>query len=205
MTLRKSCEAQKFFVECFWRKTSESVTREVKTYCFSKTDAIKDCICKWKCRANLCDKKHHTLLQDDTLQQASIKNTFIQQIQKVDSTTFLQVIPMKISNDSKTLEVHALLRFKLAHQLQLKGEMKRLNMPHVISKSVTVKSKLVTFSISSRHHPEHLQVHNTWVVDTLNLPPKKYQNKKYKVHGPTSAKYHLVNKDIYLLNIFLHF
>ena len=156
--------------------------------CFSKTHAIKDCICKWKCRANLCSKKHHTLLcQDDTQQQANINNTFSQHNQKVDSITFLQVIPLKISNGSKTLDVNALLdsgsdatliTSKLAHQLQLKGEMKQLNISNAISKSVAVKSKLVTFSISLRHHPEHLQVHNAWVVDTLNLPPPKISKRE---------------------------
>ena len=33
--------------------------------CFSKTHVIKDCICKQKCRFNICCKKYHTLLHQD--------------------------------------------------------------------------------------------------------------------------------------------
>ena len=179
--------------------------------CFSKTHAIKDCICKWICTANLCGKKHHTLLhQGDIQQQASINNTFSQRNQKVGNITFLQVIPVKISNSSETLEVNALLdsgsdvtliTTKIADQLQLKGEMRRLNISNTISKSVTVKSKLVNFSISSRHHPEHLQVHNAWVVDTLNLPPQKISKQEIQSRWPYLSKIPLdtVNKDISFL------
>ena len=106
---------------------------------------MKDRICKWKCRANFCGKKRHTLLhQDNTQQQASINTSFSQKIQKVDSTTFVQVIPVKVSNDSKTSEVNALANScfdatlttsKSAHQLN--GEMKPLNILDYVSKSAT--------------------------------------------------------------------
>lgn len=156
--------------------------------CFSKTHVIKDCICKWKWRTNLCGKKHHTLLhQDNIQQQASIKNTFSQRNQKVDSVTFLQVIPVKLSNGSKTLEINALLDsvsdatliiFNLAYQLQLKGEMKQLKHIKNISNSVTVNSKLVTFSISSSHHPEYLQVHRLLIH--LTYQPKNIRTRNIK-------------------------
>ena len=162
--------------------------------------STNDCTYKWKCRINLSGKKYYTLLHQDNAQPAIINNTFSQQNQKVDGITFLQVFPVKISNGFKTLEVNAVLDLgsdaifitsNLAHQLQLKGEMKQLNNSNAILKSVSFKSKLITFSISSRHHPAHLQVRNAWVVDILNSPPQKYQSKKYKVDSLTSAKYHL--------------
>ena len=114
------------------------------------------------------------------------------------------MIPVKISNGSKTLEINALLKSgshatlitsKLAHQIQLKGEMKGLN---AISNSVTVKSKLFTFSISSRLHPEHLQLHNAWVVDTLNLPHEKVSKQEIQRRWPHLSKIPLdiVNKDV---------
>ena len=80
------------------------------------------------------------------------------------------MFPVKISSGFKTLEINALgldlgsdvtfITAKLANQLQLKAEMKQLNISNAISKSDTVKSKLDKFSVSSKLHPEHLQVHN---------------------------------------------
>ena len=110
-----------------------------------KTHVIKERICKWKCRAKICGKKHHTVLhQDDTQQEASINNTFSQQNQKIDSIKFLQVIPVEISNGSRMLEVNVLL------EAGSDATLITSNISNAISKSVTVKSKLVTFSILSR-------------------------------------------------------
>ena len=70
------------------------------------------------------------------------------------SSDQIQVIPVKINNGSKTLDVNALfdsgsdatlITSKLVHQLHRKGEMKQLNISNTIWKSVKVKSKLVTF------------------------------------------------------------
>ena len=147
------------------------------------------------------------LHQYNTQQQTSINITFSQQNEKVDSITFLQVLSVKISNGPKTLGVNALLdsdsdatsiTSKLAHQLQLKGEMKQLNISKAISKSIAVRSKLVTFSTSSRHH---LQVHNAWVVDILNLPPQKISKREIQSRWPHLIKIPLDinNKDISIL------
>ena len=59
-----------------------------------------------------------------------------------------------------------LITSKLSDQLQIKGVKKDLDISNAISEPATVVSKLVSFSLSSKHHPNLLKVENAWVVDT---------------------------------------
>ena len=172
--------------------------------CFSKAHTFKDCIYKLKCRANSCGKRHHTLLHRQDQQQISISGGISHKKANLPKTTFLQVLPVKVSNGPQTVKVIALLNptafsplggpmcphkkkkkviallgagstttlmtSKLADQLQIKEVKKDLNISRAISEPVTVVSRLVSFSMSSKHHHNLLEIKNAWVVDTLNLP-----------------------------------
>ena len=59
-----------------------------------------------------------------------------------------------------------LITSKLTDQLQIKGVKKDLDISSAISEPVTVVSKLVSFSLSSKHHPNLLEFENAWVVHT---------------------------------------
>ena len=136
--------------------------------CFSKGHTTKDCICKLKCRANSSGKKHHTLLHRQDQRQVSISSSISHKKTNLPKTTiFLQLLPVKVSNGSQTVEVNALLdtgsdttiiTSKLADELQIKGVKEDLNISSAIAEPVTVVSRLVNFSLSSKHHPNQLEV-----------------------------------------------
>ena len=78
--------------------------------CFLKGHTTKDCICKLKCRANSCGKKHHIILYRQDQQQLSINSRISHKKTNLPKTTIsLQVLPVKVSNGSQTVEVNALL------------------------------------------------------------------------------------------------
>ena len=173
----------------------EFATREkLCKNCFSRGHMTKDCICKLKCRVNSCGKKHHTILHRQDQQQASINSSISHKKTNLSKTTiFLQVLPVKVSNGSQTVEVNALLgagsemtimTSKLADELQIKGVKKDLNISSAIAEPVTVVSRLANFSLSSKHHPNQLEVKNAWVVDTLNLPRQKVAQNYIKKRWP---------------------
>ena len=104
------------------------------------------------------------------------------------------MLPVKVSNESQTVEVNALLNAgsdttiitsKLADQLKIKGVKKDLNVSSAISEPVTVVSRLVNFSLSSKNHPKLLEVKNASVVDTSNLPRQKLKQNDIKNAGHT--------------------
>ena len=110
--------------------------------CLAKGHGIKQCQSKVTCRVDGCRKRHHTLLhetkkviasqsiaeEEEVAQNNSIQSTGIQ------SKTYLQVLPVILSNDSYSVRPNALLdcrtdsslvREDIAKILQLKGEQKR--------------------------------------------------------------------------------
>ena len=77
--------------------------------CFSKGHTTKDCILKLKCRANDRDKKYYTLFHRQDQQQISINSSISHKKTNLPkTTTFLQVLPVEVSNGSQTLEVNSL-------------------------------------------------------------------------------------------------
>ena len=62
-----------------------------------------------------------------------------------------------------------LITSDLAEILKLKGKQRKLNITSAISKSVSVTSNLVEFSICSTHYLDQIEVKNAWAVDSLNL------------------------------------
>ena len=124
------------------------------------------------------------------------------------STTFLQALPVKESNGSQTVEVNALLdagsdrtiiTSKLADELQIKGVKKDLNISSAIAEPVTVVSRLVNFYLSSKHHPNQLEVKNAWVDNTLNLPRQKVGPNDIKKRWPHLIPLETSDKEISVL------
>ena len=145
-------------------------------------------------RANSCGKKHNTLLHRQDQQQVPINSSISHKKTNLPKTTiFLQVLPVKVCNGSQTVEVNAffdtgsdttIITSKLADELQIKGVKKDLNISSAIAEPVTVASRLVNFSLPSKHHPNQLEVKNAWVVDTLNLPRQKVAQNYIKKRWP---------------------
>ena len=68
---------------------------------------------------------------------------------------------------------------------------KDLNISCAIAEPGTVVSRLVNFSLSSKHRTNQLEVKNVWVVDTLNFPRQKDAPNDIKNAGPTLKIYSL--------------
>ena len=63
----------------------------------------------------------------------------------------------------------ALIREDIAKQLDLHGSSRNLEIHNAFLKSKTVESKLVNFSVSSKDHPEKIDIKNAWAVLNLNI------------------------------------
>ena len=113
--------------------------------------------------------------------------------QQNNTTTYLQVLPLTVSYEDKELSVNALLDSgsdstviskSLADYLNLSGQEKEIQFSNAVSSTTKIKSKLVTFSISSGSHPGKINVKNAWIVENLNLPPNKIDNAEIKDKWP---------------------
>ena len=154
---------------------------------FSKIHLLQDCICSMKCCVDGCGKKHHTLLHLKSPHQATVNSTNKQDFTKPDQFhTFLQVIPAIVIYGAITTVVKALLNFgsdttlitsELAKTLKLKGKQRKLNITSAISTSVSVTSNFLEFSICSAHHPDQIEVRNTWVVPSQRISKAEIQRK----------------------------
>ena len=179
--------------------------------CFSKTDLLKDCICSMKCRVDGYAKKHHTMLHLKSPYEAAVNSTNKQDLTKPDKLhTFLQVIPVTMIYVANTAVVNALLdpgsdinliTSELAKTLKLKGKQRKLSITSALSMSVSVTSKLEEFSICSTHHPDQIEVKNTQVIDSLNLPSQCISKAEIqrKWSHVKDIPIDVINKDIYIL------
>ena len=66
-----------------------------------------------------------------------------------------------------------LIRKELADQLQLGGETHQLSLNTVRNDAKTQNLCRMSFSLSSKGHPEPVLVHGAWVIDKLNIPSVK--------------------------------
>ena len=173
---------------------------------FSKIHFLQDCIYSMKCRVDGCGKKHHTLLHLKSPHQATVNFTNKQDFTKPDQFhKFLQVIPATVIYGAITTVIKALPNFgsdttlitsELAKTLKLKGKQRKLNITSAISTSVSVTSNLVEFSICSAHHPDQIEVRNTWVVPSQRISKAEIQRKwSYLKDVPTDV----IDKDISIL------
>ena len=93
--------------------------------------------------------------------------------------TYLQVLPISVSNGTRSVKVNALLDSGsdwslitkvLADKLKLTGEDQPLTLSNAVCTSTRRMSKLVNFQISSPSHPSKILISNAWVVENLDLP-----------------------------------
>ena len=141
--------------------------------CFKKTHLLKDCICSIKCCVAVKS------ITPYCISKAHIKQLIKQDFTKPDKLySFLQVMPVTVIHGANTTVVNTLLdsgsdttliTSDLAEILKLKGKQRKLNITSAISKSVSVTSNLVEFSICSTHYLDQIEVKNAWAVDSLNL------------------------------------
>ena len=72
------------------------------------------------------------------------------------------------------------IRKDIAKQLDLHGSSRSLEIHYAFLKSKTVESKLVNFSVSSKDHPEKIEIKNAWAVPNLNIRHHSYNAKSLK-------------------------
>ena len=130
--------------------------------CFSKGYNLKDCKSKYRCRIENCNKKHHSLIHTnkeiksnqvvtEEIQNDSFTSNKIYDRDKQNNLTYLQVLPINVSNGDKTFRANALLvsgsdspliSKTLADKQNLCGGESTLTIT-----KLKIKSKLIKFSM----------------------------------------------------------
>ena len=192
---------------------------------------INNCKSKAFCKVDNCKKRYHTLLHpvnegnnsnsssnDATENYQTNQHTTIglndqmsespQQSEAAVNTelgakhTFLQVIPVKLSNGHIFIETNALLdcgsdttllRKDIAQRLNLKGKQKKLRGNSALSNSRNIDSATVLLDISSTSVSGCTQI-STWVVHNLKIPLNRCDVSEIKTINP-----HLKDIDFPLL------
>ena len=149
---------------------------------------------KVTCRVDGCRKHHHMLLHETrkVIASQSIAEKEIAQNNSIQSTaiqskTYLQVLPVILSNDSYSVRTNALLdcgadsalvREDISKILQLKGKQKPLKIQNAFLDSGQTESKLVNFTISSNHHSQKIQITKAWSIPNLSIPHTSYSTQE---------------------------
>ena len=111
----------------------------------------------------------------------------------IDNTTYLQIIPVTIHNNTNSVKQWALLDTgsdatliseEIADKLKLKGEMHNISFSNVMSMENKLPSKLVNFSVSSNSHPERVNISNAWVVKKLIIQTRRIDTKNIAAKYP---------------------
>ena len=101
--------------------------------------------------------------------------------------TYLQVLPISVSNGTRSVKVDApldsgsfstLVTKVLAAKLKLTGEDQQLTLSNAVCTSTSTMSK---FQISSPSHPSQILISNAKVVEHLDLP-------RFKINRNTISK-----------------
>jgi len=98
--------------------------------------------------------------------------------------TYLQILPVILTNGDKVVRTNALLdsgsdstllRADIAAKLNLKASPIDVEFNNAISTNPSsIKSQLVNFNISSNFNPELCLISNAWVIPHLNVNRKTY-------------------------------
>ena len=124
--------------------------------CLSKGHVLKNCKSDFSCRIDGCSKKHHTLLHDESRVNINVSSNVSNA-----KVTYLQVLPIYVSNGTRSVRVNALLDSGsnstlvtkvLANKLKLTGEDQPLTLLNAVYMSTRTMSKLMNFQISSPSH-----------------------------------------------------
>ena len=143
--------------------------------CLSRGHVLKNCKSDFSCRIDGSSKKHHTLLHDEPRVNINVSSNISN-----TKVTYLQVLPIYVSNGTGSIKVNALLDSgsdstlvtkTLADKLKLTGKDQPLTLSNAVCTSTRTMSKLVNFQISSPSHPSKILISNAWVVENLDLPP----------------------------------
>ena len=158
--------------------------------CLAKGHQIKECKSTVKCRITNCGKRHHTLLHEIKPPNPPKDDVTTNNLKaNIDPKVYLQILPVKVSNGKRTVKTNALLdagadsmliREDIAKQLDLHGNSRNLKIHNAFLKSKTVESKLVNFSVSSKDHPEKIDIKNAWTVLNLNIRHHSYNVESLK-------------------------
>ena len=98
--LKKSLEERKELVE----------TKNLCENCLSKRRLLESCISKFNCRMDGCSQKRHTLLHKDQAVENVVSNkSQMPHNETISPNTYLQIIPVIVSNASKSVRTSALL------------------------------------------------------------------------------------------------
>ena len=161
----------------------------------SRGHQLDDCKSDFRCREDNCNRKYHTLLhQELKVADLTINNCNIDR--DIDNTTYLQIIPVTIHNNTNSVRTWALLDTgsdatpiseEIAHKLKLKGEMRNISVSNVMSMENKLPPKLVNFSVSSNSHPERNNISNAWVVKNLTIQTRKMDTKNIATKYPYLA------------------
>ena len=158
--------------------------------CFSKGHNLKECKWKYRVRIDHRNKRHYSLIHtdketksnqavDEEIQNDSITWNKIYDRNKKNNLTYLQVLPINVSNGDKTFRANTLLDSgsdskliskTLVDKLNTCGGERSLTITNVMSTKLKIKSKLVNLSVSSNFHPSRIEISNAWVIDNLHLP-----------------------------------
>ena len=142
---------------------------------------IKNCQSKHRCNVANCNKRIIIII--------SITSNHFKL-----SKTFLQILPVIITNGIKIVHTNALLdagsdatliREDIVHILNLRGENKTLEIGNALLNSSSVHSEIVSFIVSSSSHPEKISIDNAFVVPNLNVRYHKIDINKIRSSFPS--------------------
>ena len=163
--------------------------------CLSKGHQLNDCKSDFRCREDNCNRKHHTLLHQE-LKAGDLTINNCNKDRDIDNTTYLQIIPVTIHNNTNSVKTWALLDIgsdatliseEIADELKLKGKMRYISVSNVMSMENKLPSKLVNFSVSSNSHPEKDNISNAWVVKNLTVQTRRMDSKNIAANYPYLA------------------
>ena len=186
------CKKQHRLMECkeFLDASYDSKIEFVKQNklcwnCLSKGHETKNCISTFRCRKNLCQKKHHTLLHPEIPDvENPVSSNNVQY--KTSPKTFLQIIPVIVTNGVKSVKTSALLdngsestliSKRLSDELNLAGDPKNVTLSNVMCMKSKFESKLVDFKIHSKFHSNEIDITKAWVVENLTMTPQRIDMK----------------------------
>ena len=157
--------------------------------CMSPKHSVKDCKSRVCCRH--CKKRHHSSLHDPNYADSNDTPEVKANYGKSNLYTYLQVIPITVSNGEKSIEVNALLdtgsdttliKSSLASKLNLSGKSQTMRISNVLTKKQSIESKSVNFTISpaSQGVDSAITINDAWVVNNLNVKMRPYNLPKLK-------------------------
>ena len=156
--------------------------------CLSLKQSVKECKSRVSCK--YCRKRHHTSLHDPNYNDSYNTPEVESNYGTSNTYTYLQVIPVIVSNGERSIQVNALLdtgsdttliTSSLTKQLNLDGKSQTMRISNILAKKQTFNSKSVNFTISSStENKPSIAIQNAWVVENLNVKMKPYNLSEIK-------------------------